>query len=770
MANQPPPSNFLSNSFVAVLLTLAGAIYLARQAPLEGARPLQTDLQTQRSFAPEMVELRLWQDPFAGIADSSLAKGDGDKTGYPSPCESVENPLPTNKLTSVIGVMLPGAPYFETGERRRRTRYAVASALAEDEFFKEFSDRIGCWGIYNIPFETFVNAQSKRIVVLWLNEDTLGREGVKFNHAQGATHLEGGLLGGLAKVIQDLGTAPLKIIGPYSSDALVTMIRDSKREPRPLYLKYFESKTIAAYDKSCLSKSARLQWEPLIQTLRKIPSGLGYPPRYADRQSETNTFCAVNHDLHYIVPPKPLQSVSFYNYGATIAPDLLKKHLEDLMDNDNKPFESAATFLEKQVGLNLYDPIANDSNLADAILGELEKRSVMPLKDGRHIALISEWDTIYGRELPKAIARKLDPNCPEKCDSIHMRTYVRGLDGNLSKAPASEPASTKPNKSSAEDRDLSKQREAAEAFDRPYGLGQQDYLRRLARSLKRQEGGYGPTSHIAAIGVLGSDVFDKLLVLRALKPEFPDALFFTTDLDLSLTLPSERDWTRNLVVASSFGPELHPKIQGRSPPFRDNYQTSAFFATRLAVLELESGCKLDPSKIQENLKDSLKARLFELDRHGELVAFKHNDAKPLSFDCHSRNFDPLPIHPPYTSETPKHLYLIGLALLAPAIIAFAVRTLNWLNRAKGRLSLAPYRTGPNITEEFKASILLIIVVGFLLLTPLQPWVRWYIPPICLEVMGAILWLVLVLRPLVVLEIRRNPGIFDFTPPIRVRTH
>jgi hypothetical protein len=34
---------------------------------------------------------------------------------------------------------------------------------------------------------------------------------------------------------------------------------------------------------------------------------------------------------------------------------------------------------------------------------------------------------------------------------------------------------------------------------------------------------------IKAIGILGGDVFDKLLILRALRPEFPKALFFTTE-------------------------------------------------------------------------------------------------------------------------------------------------------------------------------------------------------------------------------------------------
>lgn len=57
-------------------------------------------------------------------------------------------------------------------------------------------------------------------------------------------------------------------------------------------------------------------------------------------------------------------------------------------------------------------------------------------------------------------------------------------------------------------------------------------------------------------------------MLRALRPELPEALFFTTDFDETLTMGSELGWTHNLIVASSFGPELRQDIQDEIPPFR----------------------------------------------------------------------------------------------------------------------------------------------------------------------------------------------------------
>ena len=75
--------------------------------------------------------------------------------------------------------------------------------------------------------------------------------------------------------------------------------------------------------------------------------------------------------------------------------------------------------------------------------------------------------------------------------------------------------------------------------ERADGRSQYDYLRRLGEHLialdsrKRQAGSHGVT----AIGVLGSDTYDKLLVLDALREHFPRAVFFTADLDARLPWP-----------------------------------------------------------------------------------------------------------------------------------------------------------------------------------------------------------------------------------------
>ena len=127
--------------------------------------------------------------------------------------------------------------------------------------------------------------------------------------------------------------------------------------------------------------------------------------------------------------------------------------------------------------------------------------------------------------------------------------------------------------------------ETANWFESAEGQSQFDYLRRITEALKEcnEKLHFEGAGRIAAIGVLGSDVYDKLLLLQALRPEFPDVTFFTTDLD-ELLLPQDKlRYTRNLLVASGYGVTLIPELQKDVLPFRSSYQTSIFLATTLAI-------------------------------------------------------------------------------------------------------------------------------------------------------------------------------------------
>ena len=163
------------------------------------------------------------------------------------------------------------------------------------------------------------------------------------------------------------------------------------------------------------------------------------------------------------------------------------------------------------------------------------------------------------------------------------KSYLRGLDGVLPEGTREPVSAAQPPTGTAQALKEGFLRQAPR--ERADGRGQFDYLSRLAGDLaamdaaERREGRAG----VRAIGVLGNDVYDRLLVLEALRRRFPEAIFFTTDLDARMMGADVTEWTRNLVVASAYGLTLNPRIQGSAPPFRDTYQAGLYLSTLVAL-------------------------------------------------------------------------------------------------------------------------------------------------------------------------------------------
>src|SRR5206468_1567196 len=143
--------------------------------------------------------------------------------------------------------------------------------------------------------------------------------------------------------------------------------------------------------------------------------------------------------------------------------------------------------------------------------------------------------------------------------TMEIFSYLKGLDGRGSstgEAAATGEANSEgaggAGKEQPKEAD-SKPRQPSDTIV-PDGPAQFDYIQRLGErlELRDEELHREKNTRIKAIGVVGSDVYDKLLILRELRNRFHDAVFFTTDLDDRLMSPSEWDWTRNLVVASNF--------------------------------------------------------------------------------------------------------------------------------------------------------------------------------------------------------------------------
>jgi hypothetical protein len=171
---------------------------------------------------------------------------------------------------------------------------------------------------------------------------------------------------------------------------------------------------------------------------------------------------------------------------------------------------------------------------------------------------------------------------------------------------AGEGAKTEEKKGQTEEK-----KQSSVAREMTEGLNQADYLRRLARELadRNEEFLRKEKREIKAVGVLGSDVYDKLLVMEALRDALPNAIFFTNQLDSRLTHPDEWRWTRNLLVGSPFGLTLSEEYQD-VPPFRESDQTAFYTATLLAA---GHPARADFLKSRDVLRP---VRLYEIGRKG----------------------------------------------------------------------------------------------------------------------------------------------------------
>jgi hypothetical protein len=364
-----------------------------------------------------------------------------------------------------------------------------------------------------------------------------------------------------------------------------------------------------------------------------------------------------------------LKDTRFYSPWATAKDIFLLDHSADAENKEGARRTTKEIF--NCAGIkNFTRTIDTDAVLAEQLLQELKRRRVdlrpCPGKDcNPKVALISEWDTLYGRALPRTFAavamndgsgepgpaleaeidKLLGDDWPEW---ISRHSYLAGLDGEL---PAKGYDSGDDNAS--QDQAQAKgqawfgnQPQGVEknAGQRPEGRSQLDYVVRLATALKQEEAKNGK---FGAIGVLGGDVYDKLLILQALRDQFPTAIFFTTDLNARLAFPAQWKSTRNLIVASHFGLELQPQLQTPIPPFRDSYQTSLFYSTLRALEYIVPAPKnancpdcfqlsryMNKKPEPKDLLRNTGPRLYEIGRHGAFDISTTNPQPPHYASIH----------------------------------------------------------------------------------------------------------------------------------------
>ncbi len=483
--------------------------------------------------------------------------------------------VPGASPVTVLGIMVSASPFPGAAENRRRYRYATLSALMLEEFLPDDAEHVGYADLPKgaspqfVPYEWFTRAPlspadagSRALLLLWLDDDSLGAPAQHDGNPGSPRNAEkpvplARLTALLTSIVPEAGVN-FQVIGPAGSGTLEAMADE------------YRDRLSARPTKDPGDRVARI-WSPFAT----IPGPFADP----------------------IGPQRP------------VCPD-------DTQD----------TCVAIRIPTPVERTIAFDDALAKMLVAELGRRHIA---GNSGIALVGQWDTAYSRRLAKLVEeawydsqqrqrtvgdRTTRDQREDRDKRIVRYSYMRGLDGRI---PGAKPKDQG-------DGD-------AKSIERPSGEDQIDYLRRirdalLAEDARRRQGcSWDDRTRqqcgIRAIGVLGNDYFDKLLVLQALKPVFPNAVFFTTDLYADMLHPQDNAFTRNLIVASGFGLTLAQDWQREVPPLRDSYQTALLLAVRLAVQ--------DTLDIEQQVQTPPPPRLFEIGRTRavELITSPQRDTK-----------------------------------------------------------------------------------------------------------------------------------------------
>jgi hypothetical protein len=578
--NDKPKFDIPWGTLLPLLAVLAGVV--AQYKPLVSKRPTVPSEKTIPVIAAEDVDARLWQDPIGvtqkqkSSLDEEIEKGVVKKGSAESHdiCALLELLRKRAKESAervlLLAVMIEAGPYSEQGESRLRARPAVLEALSESGFVPLDGEHIG-----------FVTAD-------WPPVDD----------PSGDRQIERGLLLPWEEciAIRDL----VRVHPQYIRRLIVLWLPAASFSPNPL------------------SRFANLIDQLTDDVRNKIDIKLIGPANSTGLQS-------MIRELHRRRlgedAKETLKDISIVSPLATASDDaLLFQPTAASGGTDDRP--TVQTFVEDAVPrLTFFRTIATDEVVLKELMAELARRRVpvvqqtipnaSPVPKVAHVVILTEWDTPYGRSLSTIFAAQASGRTireiikqPDKWPAwVHPYRYLRGIDGQLPGDQGKESQRDQPQKTQ-----LGQDTVAIEATE---GLNQSDYLRRLARQMKednarwQQEDGWG----IRAIGLLGQDIYDKLMILRALRPQFPDAVFFTNNYDAHFERRDDWGDTHNLIIASPFGstlPEIY--IEGMHiPPFRDTNQTSMYVGTLVAT-----------GRMTKEEADSLswQPRIFEISRHG----------------------------------------------------------------------------------------------------------------------------------------------------------
>ncbi len=627
------------------LVLIALGIFVYSDNPFNSTRP---DPSSRYSSTAEDVRARLWQDPFDAVEkhraafDSEIEKPTTQPVGTQiaqdylyqdethvvcvTPGESLDEKnkahsygelacrIDRDKATElkILAVMVPGGNYAEDNEARIRSRYAVVSSLSKADYIPKDAGHIGfmnfaslcrsaingkgvsndkyeyCQWPATIPYEWFVNKTRERsgivernILVLWVDDSVVAKN----NPLQMLNSIR-------SKITKNLDEDDKKysfdVIGPASSTTLINMYEE-------------------AYRLSCVSGEAnssekgRTCSDAIINDFEKHDIKIYSPKATMD-----------DVGINKYINKKDNANIDWLNIERTIPGDdeLVEALLNELLRRGINPYKYIPGEDSEQSGHKVADycnhKLIDDFKAVDAC-EDINGIDFNRAEKQDHIVLIGEWDTVYSRNFNDLFRRNIRVKSEvDDVDWLHSYNYLRGIDG----ATSYKDSSDKSKKSDGQD--------GEKEIRRPVGENQYDYLRNIGDQVSHLNDSLAGSGSVRAIGIVGSDAYDKLLVLQALRERFQDVVFFTTDLDSRMLHKSENKWVRNLVVASGFGLSPQDENHYEITTFRDSYQTSLYLSVLKAIgyspkkMSNEHECNIEYGVVSDVFGNAVTAKIFEV--------------------------------------------------------------------------------------------------------------------------------------------------------------
>ena len=428
---------------IGILAGIAFLVQFLGEPPLETHRPITTLQSNEISTVSPMrsVPGRLGEDPIKVALEAERARkvAEGQRRGPKSNNrlkkyfqKTIEGVLSTEEDSQflLMPVLVTGSPYAEGVEQRMRTRYAVESALGRANYAMGYSDRVSYVSIrVKVKLRRGGSPTSidRSIVVpvkLYRSSDIRNahrqadQPGLKYT----------GVI--VCWVAEDW-------LGDFPMHAL-EQIADA------LYGGFFDAKSESDRKVQPAQLDLKILGPASSDTLFKILKNEGPWSKNSERaKNDPNLFPRIDATMQIM--------------RSTVNP----KHI-----GGPHPLDEIHSIRD----VRLIRTIGNDDHLGQAIWGELKLRGIEP-SHKRHIVLITERDTVYGRALPASL-RQYKIKLGDFSENIHEFKYYRGIDGRGIQGGDDRERIGK----NGTDDEL-------QQIDRPEGRSQYDYLRRMRKQM-----------------------------------------------------------------------------------------------------------------------------------------------------------------------------------------------------------------------------------------------------------------------------------------------